>query len=105
MSAQHALLGALKELESDLRMAGRSTSAIVYLDSVNASEGVRKVLESLSEVGNVINYSQNLVDMRFLEGSDYRIEDIRMTNETMIDTIAGKLVLPKGTKFNITSRR
>lgn len=105
MSAQHALLGALKELESDLRLTGRSTSAIVYLDGVNASEGVRKVLESLSEVGNVINYSQNLVDMRFLEGSDYRIEDIHMTNETMIDTIAGKLVLPKGTKFNITSRR
>ena len=105
MSAQHALLGALKDLESDLRASGRSTCAIVYLEGVNASDDVRRVLQTLSESGNVINYSQNICDQRFLEGSDYRIESIGMTREMMINTLAGKLVLPPGVKFNITSRR
>lgn len=105
MSAQQTLLVALKELEGDLAVTGRGTGGIVYMDAPNASEGVRRVLESLSEVGNVVNYSQNICDVRFLEGSDYRIDEISMTRESMINTLAGKLVLPKGTKFNITSRR
>ena len=105
MSAQHELLGALKDLESDLKHSGRSTCAIVYLEAANASDEHRRVLQALSESGNVINYSQNICDQRFLEGSGYQIETIGMTREMMINTLAGKLVLPRDTKFNITSRR
>lgn len=105
MSAQQKLLGALKDLESDLRLSGHSTCAIVYLEAANASDDVRSVLQALSEAGNVINYSQDMCDQRFLEGSQYRIETIGMTREVMIGTLAGKLVLPKETKFRITSKR
>lgn len=75
------------------------------MDSPKASEEVRRVLQTLSENGNVINYSLNCCDMRYLEGSEYRLEQIRMTGETMIDTLAGKLVLPFDTKYRITSKR
>lgn len=105
MPAQHKLLESLKELESDLRLQGVGTCGIVYLDKENVRDEVRRVGETLRELGGVIHYSQNCVDSRFLEGSDYRLETISMTGEVMIGTMVGKLVLPKSTKYRITSKR
>lgn len=105
MSAQVALLNALKDLEGDLRLGGVTSCAIVYLDDPKAPEGVRRVLEEVQKIQGSIHYSQNCVDAQYLEGSDYRLEVMKMTRETMIVTLVGRLVLPAKTTYRITSRR
>lgn len=105
MPAQQTLIAALKELESELRLQGVGTYGIVYLEGEKSREELRRVGEALLQVGSIINYSQNCVDARFLEGTDYRLESITMTEEVMIATMVGKLVLPKNTKYRITSKR
>lgn len=105
MPAQQQIIEALKELESDLRHSGISSGAIIYPDSQRLPEGARAVFESLSKLEGALDYSQNCVDARFIEGSDYRLESISMTGEVMINTLAGKLVLPKGIKLRLMSKR
>lgn len=105
MPTQHALIESLKDLESDLVHAGVSSCAIVYLDAQNASDDVRRVLQEIRAVNNTINYSQGVCDLRYLEGSDYRLENNSLTRETSIVTIAGKLIVPPAVKYRITSKR
>lgn len=105
MHIQQPLVVALKELEADLRHSGVSSCAIIYPHSPNVSDAVRRVYEALRDVGNLIHYSQNCVEMRYIEGTNYLLETISMARETVISTIAGKLVLPSGTKYRITSKR
>jgi uncharacterized protein YjeT (DUF2065 family) len=104
-SQQKSLITAIKELESDLRLQGVQTCGIVYLEGENPREELRRVSQALFDVGSVINYSQNCVESRYLEGTDYRLEDIKFTGEIMINTSVGKIVLPKQTKYRITSKR
>lgn len=102
---QAQLLDALNELECDLKHCGVGTGAIIYPGAVNAPEGVQGVYKAIEEIGSVIHYSQNCVDGRFVEGSNYRIETIAMTGEVMISTLAGKLVLPRSTRLHFMSKR
>jgi hypothetical protein len=102
---QPLLLDALKELEGDLSHYGVSRGGIFYKDSPNAPEGTSKVYEAIAQLGSVIHFSQNCVDGRFVEGSDYRLETISMTGEVMINTLVGKLVLPRGTRLHFMSKR
>lgn len=104
MPVQNILVDALKDLEADLRHVGVSSSAIVYLDKEKARDEVYRVFEAVSKLG-VINYSQNFMDMRFVEGTDYRIESFGLTKETAINTLAGKLMLPGDIKLRLSSKR
>jgi len=102
---QPLLLDALRELEGDLSHYGVRSGAIIYKDSANVPEGAGKVYDAIAKLGSVIHFSQNCVDGRFVEGSDYRLETISMTGEVMINTLVGKLVIPRGTRLHFMSKR
>lgn len=102
---QPLLLEALRELEGDLSHYSVQRGGIFYRDSANAPEGAGKVYDAISQLGSVIHFSQNCVDGRFVEGSDYRLETIAMTGEVMINTLVGKLVVPRGTRLHFMSKR
>lgn len=104
MTAQLPVISALNELEGDLGRFGVSSGAIIHPESNTAQSVAREVYAALNALGS-LNYSLGVCDLMYVEGTNHRLERIRFTGETMINTMAGKLIIPPNVKLRCTSRR